>query len=206
MNLVSTILIHFLLFGGILILPGHSVACEKSSQLDDFVKSPTCEWMSKGGSFLGVHIEDIDSEKAKNFDLKEEYGAHVIKVIEESAADKAGLKKDDVIRKWNGQRVESSAQLQRLVKETPVGRNVRLGLVRDGKEQTVEATMGEFSGQRHILKFMEPLKDLKFKESWKEYMEHIPDTLNEYFYHDDDENIIIKKHKLNDLEKKLKKP
>lgn len=205
MNLISIVLIPLFLIGSFLAAPGESAACEKSKHKDDLVKSYTFKWFPEEGSFLGVHIDDVDSETAKDLSLKEEYGAHIEKVIEDTAADKAGLKKDDVIVQWNDKRVESAAQLRRLVKETPVGREVHLGLIREGKDLTVEVTMGEFSGQDYSMKFLDPLKNLKFEESWKDYMKYVPKKLDEYFWHDEDGDIIIKGHKMDDLGKMLKK-
>jgi membrane-associated protease RseP (regulator of RpoE activity) len=205
MNLISTVLIPLFLIGSLLAVPGESAACEKNKHEDDFVKSYAFKWFPEGGSFLGVHIDDVDSETAKDLNLKEEHGAHVEKVIEDTAADKAGLKKDDVIVEWNDKQVESAAQLRRLVKETPVGREVRLGLIREGKDQTVEVTMGEFSGQDYGMKFLEPLKDLKFKESLKEYEKCIPKTLDKYLHFDKKGDISIGGCKLDDLGKQIQK-
>ncbi len=205
MNLISAVLIHLFLIGSLLAVPGEAAAGEESKHEDDFIKSCVTSWLPKGGSFLGVHIDDVDSKMAKDLNLKEEYGAHVEKVIEDTAADKAGLKKDDVIVEWNDKRVESAAQLRRLVKETPVGRKVQLGLIREGEKQIVEVTIGESSGHHLEMKFLDPLTELKFDESMKDYLEQVPKTLDKYIWHDEEGNIIIKGQKLDDLGKTFKK-
>ena len=101
-------------------------------------------WMggSPGGSFLGVDAAEIDSNRARALNLKEEYGVEITRVDDGSPAEKAGLKSGDVVLEYNGQRVEGIEQFQRLVHETPAGRNVKLLISRNGSPQTLAATIG----------------------------------------------------------------
>ncbi len=99
-----------------------------------------------GGSFLGIHGDEVNEETVERLNLPGEYGAHVVKVVEESAAEKAGLQEDDVIVGYNGRRVESMAQLRRLITETPVGRTVALTIVRNGVKQEVNTELGTRPG------------------------------------------------------------
>lgn len=80
------------------------------------------------GSQLGVMISDVDS------------GVRIDEVNAGSPAEKAGIKAGDVIVEYDGERVRGARQLTRLVQETPEGRAVKIGLLRDGKRQTVDAT------------------------------------------------------------------
>jgi serine protease Do len=96
-----------------------------------------------GGSWLGVSLADIDSERAKELKLKEEAGAEVKAVMPESPAAEAGLKEEDVILKYQGTRVEGVAQLTRLVRETPAGRTVDVEIVRAGAPRTVRVKVTE---------------------------------------------------------------
>lgn len=96
-----------------------------------------------GGGWLGVGIEDVNDEAVERLGLPAERGARITEVVEESPAGEAGLRADDVVVRWNDQPVESVAQLRRLVRETPPGRSVRLGVVRDGAEREVTAEIGE---------------------------------------------------------------
>ncbi|MFQ5690380.1 MAG: PDZ domain-containing protein [Gemmatimonadota bacterium] len=95
------------------------------------------------GSYLGVEIRDVDEKAAKRLSLPGEYGVVVEDVLEDSPAAEAGLEDDDVIVRWNGTRVESVVQLRRLVRETPGGRSVSLGVVRDGSERQIHVELGE---------------------------------------------------------------
>ena len=95
-----------------------------------------------GSSFLGVGVSDIDSERAKALNLKEERGVEVKNVDEDSPAAKAGVKVADVVLEYNGQRVEGTEQFVRFVRETPVGRQVKLLISRNGATQTLTAAIG----------------------------------------------------------------
>ncbi|MCS6953340.1 MAG: PDZ domain-containing protein [Bryobacterales bacterium] len=93
-------------------------------------------------SFLGVGVAEIDAERAKALKLKEERGVEITRVEPDSPAEKAGLKKGDVVLEYNGQRVEGTEQFIRLVRETPPGRKATLLISREGQTQTVTATIG----------------------------------------------------------------
>jgi serine protease Do len=95
-----------------------------------------------GGSFLGVGVAEIDSERAKALNLREEYGVEITRVEDDSPAAKAGIKTGDVVLEYNGQRVEGMDQFMRLVRETPPGRDVKLALSRNGASQTVVVKTG----------------------------------------------------------------
>ncbi len=93
-------------------------------------------------TFLGVHVVEIDSAKAAALKLKDEVGVEITGVEADSPAEKAGLKVGDVVVAYQGQRVEGTEQFIRLVRETPVGRQVKLGVHRAGAaQQTVTATV-----------------------------------------------------------------
>lgn len=96
-----------------------------------------------GSGYLGVFLADLSETRAQELKLTEARGAVVGKVKEDSPAEKAGLRENDVILSYNGQRVESKAALNRLLTSTPPGRSVTLGLSRDGKPQNIQVTLGE---------------------------------------------------------------
>ena len=97
---------------------------------------------NSSGSFLGVGIKEIDSDRAKALKLKEEAGVEVTRVDENSPAEKAGLRAGDVILEYNSQQVEGIEQFSRMVRETPAGREVKLGVFRNGVNQTIMAKIG----------------------------------------------------------------
>jgi len=95
------------------------------------------------GSYLGIGAMDVTPERAKALNLKEERGVEVSSVDADGAAAKAGVKEGDVVLEFNGQQVQGRAQFQRLVQETPVGRQVKMTVWRNGATQTVTVTVGE---------------------------------------------------------------
>jgi serine protease Do len=153
-------------------------------------------------SFLGVNVSEIDSERAKALKLKEERGVEITRVEEGSPADKAGLKKGDVVLEYNDQRVEGTEQFVRMVRETPAGRQVKLLVSREGTTQTIAATIGSSKDRaihiapkvdfKRLKKDLEELKEFRVPEmphafmSWKSTMlgieaESIEAQLAEYF-------------------------
>src|SRR5262252_621536 len=98
-----------------------------------------------GSSYLGVDIADVTTERLGTLKLKEEHGAEVTMVDQDAPAGKAGLKDHDVILSLNGAAVESAAQLRRMIKETPAGRVVTLGISRDGQAQNIKVQLANRS-------------------------------------------------------------
>jgi serine protease Do len=94
------------------------------------------------GSYLGVHLSDIDSEGAKALKLDEARGVEVKRVEEGSPADQAGIKAGDVLLTYNGENILGAQQLGRLVAETPQGRKIKIEYWRDGKTHSTAVTTG----------------------------------------------------------------
>ena len=101
----------------------------------------------EGPSWLGVETHEVTPENAKELKLPAERGVFVAGVTKDSPAAKAGLEQKDVITEVNGQRVEGSAQFRRMIHEIPAGRAAQLTLWRDGRTQTLSATLGK--AERH---------------------------------------------------------
>ncbi len=101
---------------------------------------------ASGGSYLGVGVADINSDRVKALKLKEERGVEITRVEEDSPAAMAGLKVGDVVLEYNGERIEGTEQFVRMVRETPDGRQVRLQISREGAIQNLNATIGVRKG------------------------------------------------------------
>ncbi len=95
------------------------------------------------GSYLGIDSSDVTSDRAKELKLSSETGVEVTMVDQDSPAGKAGIKEHDVILSFNGQKVDGVEQLRRMIHEVPPGRTVPVVLSREGKQQTVQATLGD---------------------------------------------------------------
>ena len=94
-------------------------------------------------SFLGVELGEVSRETVARLKLREERGALIEEVTSGSSAAQAGLQKNDVIVKWDGEQIESAREMSRHIRETPAGRAVRLTVMRDGREIEVSVTLGE---------------------------------------------------------------
>jgi C-terminal processing protease CtpA/Prc len=107
-------------------------------------------------SWLGVETHEVTAEKAKELKLSAERGVVLGKIVPDSPAAKAGLKENDVVTEINGQRVEGAAQFRRMIREIPAGRSIQLTVWRDGRTQTINATLGKSEERRHAMKMVAP--------------------------------------------------
>ncbi len=96
-----------------------------------------------GGGFLGVYGEDISRENMGKYHLSQPRGVGVTQVIKDSPAEKAGLRKDDVILRIDTDNVTSVRKLNRLVSEIAPDQSVRITISRGGSEQEVTATIAK---------------------------------------------------------------
>src|SRR6266700_6476486 len=87
-----------------------------------------------GGSFLGVYAEDISKENMGRYGLRDIRGVGVTEVVKDSPAEKAGLRKGDVITRFDNEAVTSVRKLNRLVSEVAPDHKVSLGISRGGSE------------------------------------------------------------------------
>ena len=110
-----------------------------------------------GSSWLGVETHEVTSDKAKELKLNAERGVVLGKIAADSPAAKAGLKENDVVTEINGQRVEGAAQFRRMIHEIPAGRSIQLTVWRDGRSQTISATLGKSEERRRAMKMMAPM-------------------------------------------------
>ena len=112
-----------------------SVSAQGEARPSTRERRPSADVLSltAGGLQLGVMVSDLDAKAAST-------GVKIDEVNAGSAAEKAGIKAGDVVVDYDGERVRSARQFARLVQETPEGRQVAIGLMRDGKKQTVNAT------------------------------------------------------------------
>lgn len=114
------------------------------------------------GAYLGVDITDIPPERMATLKLKEEQGVEVTLVDQDAPAGKAGVKEHDVILTMNGTAIESGAQLRRMIRETPPGRVVTLGVSRDGQPMSFKVQLGDRN------------KNMAYKHSGKEFKFEMP--------------------------------
>ena len=93
--------------------------------------------------YLGVHIQSITPDLAKALKLNAHQGALVAEVEPEGPADKAGIKRGDVIVAYNQQDVKDSHDLPQLVAATERGQKATVTLIRNGNQKKVRVKVGE---------------------------------------------------------------
>ena len=94
-------------------------------------------------SWLGVIIQDLDSETADALDIDTRNGALIADVVKDSPAEAAGIQEGDVIIEFNGKSIANTANLKNVVSlSTPESTN-RVKVIRDGAPKTVNVTLQE---------------------------------------------------------------
>lgn len=98
--------------------------------------------------WLGVVIQKVTPELAKGFGIKESEGALISDVVEGSPAARADIRRGDVIVSFDGHKIKEMDQLPRMVAGTEIGKKVRIGFVREGKNHEVEVVISELKDER----------------------------------------------------------
>ncbi|MGC8768354.1 DegQ family serine endoprotease [Calditerrivibrio sp.] len=111
-------------------------------------------------SWMGVGIQDMTPELAKSMGIKIDHGVVVNKIYSKSPAEKAGLKEGDIIIKCNNESITTSSELQKIVMNSKVGAELKLTIIRDGKEMTVKVITEKMPEEESIAKdSLQQLKD-----------------------------------------------
>ena len=101
--------------------------------------------------WLGVGIQNLTPELAEYYRLEQKEGVLVTQVYEGDPADEAGIKEGDIIVGIDGRDVKTSRELSRKVAEAGVGNNMRINLLRDGREETVKVKLAKRPDQEPTL-------------------------------------------------------
>ncbi len=97
--------------------------------------------------WIGVTIQDLTPELARNFGLPKVGGALVSDVFRGSPAEKAGVKRGDIIIEFNGRKIPGVSSLRNMVAQSKVGLEAPLKLVRRGKELKLRIKIAELPGE-----------------------------------------------------------
>lgn len=140
--------------------------------------------------FLGVSLQPLDSDLVAAFHLKNDKGALAAEISKDSPAEKAGLKQGDVITSFNGLPVENLSAFRNSVSMMNPGTPLKLVVMRDGKEFTVNATVGTY-----------PIEETKPKVIQSNVSSKIgfdvealtPELAAKYGYSPNDKGVIVRK-------------
>jgi serine protease Do len=115
---------------------------------------PVVDGLMKNGvvhhGYLGVGLNDVTPENAKFFNLTGNTGALIASVTPNSPASRAGLKEGDVVTAVNGQPVETGSDLQVIVSEDAPGSKIALDVIRNGRAETMDLTVGEYHKDQEV--------------------------------------------------------
>jgi len=95
--------------------------------------------------FLGVQVQEVNSELAASFGMEKPVGALVSEVVKGSAADEAGLQPGDIIIEFNGQKIHRSTELPPIVGISPVGKPLTMKVLRRGEEKVLTVKLKPLS-------------------------------------------------------------
>jgi serine protease Do len=98
--------------------------------------------------WLGVMIQKVTPELKDKFNLKDEKGALVADVTAGGPAEKAGIKRGDVIISFNGKQIDEMNDLPFIVGSTPVGTKVDVDVIRNGQKKTFKVKLGELKEEK----------------------------------------------------------
>ena len=101
--------------------------------------------------WFGVSVRDLTPELVKSLHLETEMGALVADVVKGGPAEKAGIKKDDVIISYRGKEITDASALRNEVATTPIGEEAKVTLIRGGKREDLAVRVGSLEEATKIL-------------------------------------------------------
>lgn len=136
--------------------------------------------------WLGVFVQKVTPELAGSFGLDNARGALIGQVVEDGPAEKAGVKKGDIILQFGDEIIDEMNELPRVVAATPVGKKVSVVVHRDGKKKTLTVKIGELPEEDTA-----PGETRKEKNFGMTVQELTPELANRLGYDDDEEGVVV---------------
>lgn len=97
----------------------------------------------RGGAFIGVRMTDLDDVSAEDLELDSNRGVLIIHVVPQSPAEAAGIRGNDVIRRFDGHTVDSRRELADVLRQMRPGQVVVVMLIRQSEPMELTLTLGE---------------------------------------------------------------
>lgn len=149
----------------------------------------------KKGGWLGVRIETVNEDVQDDWNLNVSEGVLVTRVSKDSPADDSGIKRGDVILKYEGKTVNYADQLQDFVRRTPPEEEVDIRVNRDGKIKNFKVLVGRErrfsrnrSGRTHGFSFFTRSDEGGYLGIG---MYDLTEGLREYFKIEEDEGVLV---------------
>ncbi len=112
----------------------------------NMIKKVMSDLIEKGyvvRSWLGVYIQPVEDKVARALGLANRDGALVTEIVDDSPADKAGIKTGDIITEFDGKKIVDTSHLKNVVSSTPPGKHSKIKIIRDGDWKTINITLEE---------------------------------------------------------------
>ncbi len=152
---------------------------------------------AKRKGWLGVSIISVNEDVREDWELSVDKGVLVTYVINDSPADEAGIKKGDVILKYEGRSVRYSDELIEYVRKTPPGEKAKIEIDRNGKSKKFEVTIERNKSKIVLQRFGDRGHGFTFHSNDSESgflgvdMYDLTDGLREYFKVEEDEGVLV---------------
>ncbi|MFH1093243.1 MAG: trypsin-like peptidase domain-containing protein [Candidatus Omnitrophota bacterium] len=111
--------------------------------------------------WLGIGIQDINHLLAESFDLKKGQGVLVIKVLENSPSEAAGLRAQDILLKFNSEKVENTLDFIKKISRSKAGDIVKLRIIRNSQLRTIRLKLSELPKELDLAQSQKPLNSKK---------------------------------------------
>ena len=141
--------------------------------------------------WLGVQIQNINKDLAESFGLKKAEGILVSEVQKDSPASSAGLQRDDIILRLNGEALEDVSDLRNRVALLPPDSKATLDILRDGREKKVQVTIGEQPSNFSTAAAGKVLKEKEILDKYGLTLQELTPELAEKFEYKSKSGLII---------------
>jgi serine protease Do len=101
--------------------------------------------------WLGVSVQDLGPDLAKSFGLERAKGALIAEVVKNGPAEKAGLKRGDVVLAFNGKEIDNGSELRNAVALSPIGQQAKVTVFRDGEKMDIDVEIGNLAEATKLL-------------------------------------------------------
>lgn len=146
--------------------------------------------------YLGVHMQDMNSDLAKYFNVEAEDGVLITDVEEESPAEEAGMKPGDILSEIDGESIEVAEDVVEILGDYDSGEEVEITIIRSGNKQKINVELGE--SEHSFGRFNVAPRIFNFRN-----MRFTPDTKIRLRFRDKDPNIIIEERIINGINDRI---
>ena len=140
-------------------------------------------------AWLGVFIQELDSETARGLNIKTRNGALITDVVDGGPAEEGGIQEGDVIIAFNDQLISDPSNLKNVVSLTPPNTKNRVKVIRDGSKKTVEVILAELPDEVQNLSVRDRVRSNEFGLQLKE----ITDSLQKKYNLEDSNALVVTK-------------